>query len=246
MREFNQPHHGQARARRSRGPEPTRPYAGGFETVVGGSVVGDQDLKLSRIVGERALEAFQEFAQEITGPVARTGATVVVVRDDDGRARHHSEIGNFARRTAEGASRRLPSPPMSADFPPVEAPRLALRVLMMPRDTNHQGTIFGGIILAHIDQAGYIEARRHGLHRWVTACIDRVDFKASVHTGEVIELKTRTIRLGRTSVAIQVLVDAERLDGSWARVTEAQMTMVAVDDTGKAMPFRDSPTPEAH
>ena len=67
-----------------------------------------------------------------------------------------------------------------------------------------------------------------------------------MHTGEVIELKTRTIRLGRTSVAIQVLVDAERLDGSWARVTEAQMTMVAVDDAGKAMPFRDSPTPEAH
>jgi acyl-CoA hydrolase len=115
--------------------------------------------------------------------------------------------------------------------------RLALRVLMMPRDTNHQGTIFGGIILAHIDQAGYVEARRHGLHRWVTASIDRVDFHAPVHVGEVIECRTRTIRVGRSSVTVQVVVDAERMDGAWARVTEAQLTMVSVDAQGKAIPF---------
>jgi len=128
-----------------------------------------------------------------------------------------------------------------SEFPPVDAPHLALRVLMMPRDTNHQGTIFGGIILAHIDQAGYIEARRHGLHRWVTACVDRVDFKAPVDVGEVVEFKCRTIRLGRTSVTVQVVVDAERLDGQWARVTEAQLTMVAVDDKGHSIPFREAP-----
>ena len=131
---------------------------------------------------------------------------------------------------------------MSGEFPPVDAPRLALRVLMMPRDTNHQGTIFGGIILAHVDQAGYIEARHHGLHRWVTASVDRVDFKAPVHVGEVVEFKTRTIRLGRSSVTVQVVVDAERLDGTWARVTEAQLTMVAVGEDGHAIPFR-SPAP---
>jgi acyl-CoA thioesterase YciA len=132
-----------------------------------------------------------------------------------------------------------------SDFPPVESPRLALRVLMMPRDTNHQGTIFGGIILAHVDQAGYIEARRHGLHRWVTASIDRVDFKAPVLVGEVVEFRTRTIRLGRTSVAVQVVVDAERLDGTWVRVTEAQLTMVSVDVAGKSIPFRETP-PTGH
>lgn len=125
-----------------------------------------------------------------------------------------------------------------SSFPPTDAPQLALRVLMMPRDTNHQGTIFGGIILAHIDQAGYVEARRHGLHRWVTASVDRVDFKAPVAVGEVVEFRTRTIRLGRTSVTVQVVVDAERLDGAWSRVTEAQITMVAVDDAGRSMPFR--------
>ena len=129
---------------------------------------------------------------------------------------------------------------MSAEFPPIAAPRLSLRVLMMPRDTNHQGTIFGGIILAHIDQAGYVEARHHGLHRWVTASVDRVDFKAPVHVGEIVEFKTRTIRLGRTSVTVQVVVDAERLDGTWVHVTEAQLTMVSVGDDGQAIPFRES------
>jgi acyl-CoA thioesterase YciA len=130
---------------------------------------------------------------------------------------------------------------MSSEFPPVEAPTLALRVLMMPRDTNHQGTIFGGIILAHIDQAGYVEARSHGLHRWVTASIDRVDFKAPVQVGEVVEFKSRTIRVGRSSVTVQVVVDAQRLDGSWARVTEAQLTMVSVDEAGRSIPFRSEP-----
>jgi acyl-CoA thioesterase YciA len=130
-----------------------------------------------------------------------------------------------------------------SDFPPVDAPLLALRVLMMPRDTNHQGTIFGGIILAHVDQAGYVEARRHGLHRWVTASVDRVDFKAPVAVGEIVEFKTRTIRLGRSSVTVQVVVDAERLDGRWSRVTEAQLTMVAVDAHGRSIPFREQSPP---
>ena len=125
--------------------------------------------------------------------------------------------------------------------PPTDEPQLALRVLMMPRDTNHQGTIFGGIILAYIDQGGYVEARKHGLHRWVTASVDRVDFKAPVAVGEVVEFKTRTIRLGRTSVAVQVVVDAQRLDGTWARVTEAQLTMVSVDEHGRSIPFRQTP-----
>ena len=124
-----------------------------------------------------------------------------------------------------------------SDFPAVSEPTLALRVLMMPRDTNHQGAIFGGIILAHVDQAGYVEARKHGIHRWVTASIDRVDFKAPVHVGEIVECRTRTIRLGRSSVTVQVAVDAERLDGTWARVTEAQLTMVSVDETGRAIPL---------
>ncbi|RLS89748.1 MAG: acyl-CoA thioesterase [Planctomycetota bacterium] len=124
----------------------------------------------------------------------------------------------------------------------MDVPKLALRVLMMPRDTNHQGTIFGGIILAHIDQAGYVEARRHGIHRWVTASVDRVDFKAPVFVGEIVEFQARTIKLGRSSVSVQVVVDAQRLDGTWARVTEAQLTMVSVDADGHSIPFSAPPS----
>jgi acyl-CoA thioesterase YciA len=66
-----------------------------------------------------------------------------------------------------------------------------------------------------------------------------VDFKAPVNVGEVVEFQTRTIRLGRSSVTVQVVVDAERVDGNWARVTEAQLTMVSVDAQGKSIPFRE-------
>lgn len=128
-----------------------------------------------------------------------------------------------------------------SDFPPVAEPHLALRVLMMPPKMVPWWFVSRGIILAHIDQAGYVEARRHGLHRWVTASVDRVDFKAPVVVGEVVEFKTRTIRLGRSSVTVQVVVDSERLDGTWSRVTEAQLTMVAVDPTGRSIPFRETP-----
>jgi hypothetical protein len=75
--------------------------------------------------------------------------------------------------------------------------RLALRVTMMPRDTNHYGTIFGGVILSLIDQAGFVEARTHGSHRWVTAAIDRVEFVAPVQVGDVVSLLTKTVRDGQ-------------------------------------------------
>ena len=74
-----------------------------------------------------------------------------------------------------------------------------LRALMMPADTNHQGTVFGGVILSRIDQAGYLEARKNGRHRWVTASIDQVNFVAPVYDGDTVSFKTRTIKTGRSS-----------------------------------------------
>lgn len=109
---------------------------------------------------------------------------------------------------------------------------------MMPRDTNHYGTIFGGVILSLIDQAGFVEARTHGSHRWVTAAIDRVEFVAPVQVGDVVSLFTKTVRTGRTSVTVAVEVDAERYEtGKVARVTSATMTMVSVDARGVPTPF---------
>ena len=117
--------------------------------------------------------------------------------------------------------------------------KIALRVLMMPKDTNHEGTIFGGVILSHIDQAAYIEARRHGAHRWVTAAINKVNFIAPVFTGDIVSYRTRTVNVGRTSVTVSVEVEAERRqDGSCVAVTSAQLVIVAIDENRNPTTFR--------
>ena len=117
----------------------------------------------------------------------------------------------------------------------------ALRVVMMPRDANVYGTIFGGVILSYIDQAGFIEARKHGLHRWVTVSIEQVDFRAPVFIGDVVSFLTSTESTGTSSVKVRVRVEAERYrSGQTVPVTEARLTMVAIDAAGKPIPF-DSP-----
>jgi len=119
----------------------------------------------------------------------------------------------------------------------------ALRVVMMPRDTNQYGTIFGGVILSYIDQAGFIEARKHGVHRWVTASIDRVDFHAPVLTGDVVEFRTATERAGTKSVRVRIRVLSERYaTGDTVHVTEATLTMVSINAAGQPIPFNSAPT----
>ena len=121
--------------------------------------------------------------------------------------------------------------------------QLALRVMTMPKDTNQYGTIFGGVMLSIIDQAGFAEARRHGRHRWVTVAIDRVEFKQPVHLGDIVECWTSVERLGRTSVTLNVDVLAQRYDsGLTVQVTTARLTMVSVDANGVAIPHASPAT----
>lgn len=127
--------------------------------------------------------------------------------------------------------------------PPTAQRRLALRHMTLPRDTNQYGTIFGGVILSFIDQAGFVEARRHGAHRWVTVAIDRVEFKRPVHVGDIVNLYATTVRTGTTSVTVRIDVEAERYaTGDTVPVTTATMTLVAVDAAGKPIPFTAPPT----
>lgn len=108
----------------------------------------------------------------------------------------------------------------------------AIRVMMMPRDTNANGTIFGGVILSYIDQAGAIEARRRYPHRYVTVAIDRVEFKQPVYVGDVLSFHGNIIRTGRTSLTVQVTVVATRFENPQivVPVTEAQLVYVAIDE----------------
>ena len=117
---------------------------------------------------------------------------------------------------------------------------LALQVLMMPSHTNHEGTIFGGVILSNIDQAAYVEARRHGPHRWVTAAVDRVDFLQPVYMGEIVSYWAWTSRQGTSSVTVNVEVLAQRRDtGKLCKVTTAELVMVAMGPDGKPRPYSD-------
>src|SRR5688500_13178868 len=89
----------------------------------------------------------------------------------------------------------------------------AIRVLLLPKDTNAYGTIFGGVILSNIDLASAIEARKVAPHRFVTKAMREVEFHEPVFLGDIVSFYTSTVRVGRTSVTVQVLVEAERWGG---------------------------------
>ena len=126
--------------------------------------------------------------------------------------------------------------------PPNHQPTLALRVVTMPRDTNQYGTIFGGVILSYIDQAGFIEARRYGGHKWVTVALDQVVFEQPVHLGDIVSCHTHATRLGNTSITVHVAVSAERFESNiTVPVTSASITLVNVDPDGKPTPFQSVP-----
>ncbi len=118
----------------------------------------------------------------------------------------------------------------------------AIRVSLLPRDTNAMGTIFGGIILSYIDQAGAVEGNLHCTGRLVTVAMREVEFHQPVFVGDLVSLYTETVAVGRTSVTVKVVVEAERRfrGRDTVRVTEAEVVYVQVDDQGRPKPIQDS------
>ncbi|MEP6903558.1 MAG: hotdog domain-containing protein [Actinomycetota bacterium] len=108
----------------------------------------------------------------------------------------------------------------------------AIRLTMMPRDTNAHGTIFGGVILSYIDVAGGVEAVRHTGHdRFVTVAMKEVKFHEPVFVGDLVSFYATTTKVGNTSITIKVIVESERFGshGQSVRVTEADVTYVAIN-----------------
>jgi len=108
----------------------------------------------------------------------------------------------------------------------------AIRITLLPRDTNSQGTVFGGIILSYIDMAGAIEAhRRTQMERFVTVAMREVIFHKPVFVGDLVSFYAETLEIGTTSITVRVVVEAERVGRSTdrVRVTEAEVVYVAVD-----------------
>lgn len=125
---------------------------------------------------------------------------------------------------------------------------LALKAVMMPRETNPHGTIFGGVILSYIDQAGAVGAR-HAVRQneWleqplVTVAMDKVEFHEPVFVGDVVSFHTEVKRIGTTSITMHVSVETDR-DGETIKLTEATVTYVTVQQAGgsrKPAPIRGS------
>ena len=109
----------------------------------------------------------------------------------------------------------------------------AIRLTMMPRDTNAHGTVFGGVILSYIDVAGGVEAVRHTKHeRFVTVAMKEVIFHEPVFIGDLVSFYATTLQVGKTSITIHVEVEAERFGnkGQKVRVTSADITFVAINE----------------
>jgi acyl-CoA thioesterase YciA len=121
----------------------------------------------------------------------------------------------------------------------------AIRVMMFPRDTNPAGTIFGGVILSYIDQAGAEEAKLHGADTVVTVAMKEVVFHEPVYVGDLMSFYTELVRTGRSSVTVRVAVEAARHRDrrEVVPVTEAEITYVNVDDNRRPTPLRRPGTP---
>ena len=108
---------------------------------------------------------------------------------------------------------------------------VTLRVMPMPADANHTGDIFGGWIMAQVDLAGAVPAMRVAKGRVATVAVNSFAFKQPVFVGDIVSLYADVVRIGRTSITVSVEVYAQhRSAADAAKVTEAVLTYVAVDD----------------
>ncbi|HEX2013062.1 MAG TPA: acyl-CoA thioesterase [Roseateles sp.] len=126
--------------------------------------------------------------------------------------------------------------------PPQTAPReLVLRVMPMPADANANGDIFGGWIMAQVDLAGSVLPARISRGRVATVAVNEFIFKQPVSVGDLLSFYAQVTRVGRTSITVHVEVVAERdpANPHVVKVTEANLTYVAIDREGKSRPFAE-------
>ena len=121
----------------------------------------------------------------------------------------------------------------------------AIRTVAMPADTNANGDIFGGWVLSQMDLAAGIIAFRRARGRVATVAVDGMTFHRPVSVGDVVSCYANVIRVGRTSLTVQVdtFVIRGRINDE-VKVTEGRFTMVAIDDQGKPRPVGTAGTTE--
>ncbi len=122
-----------------------------------------------------------------------------------------------------------------------------LRVMPMPSDANIHGDVFGGWIMAQVDIAGAIIAARRANGRVATIAVNSFLFKQPVFVGDLLSFYAELVKVGNTSVTVQVEVYAERFSdqGEYVKVTEATLTYVAIDENGRPRPLAPEPAQPA-
>ena len=115
--------------------------------------------------------------------------------------------------------------------------KVRIKRVMLPADTNFEGTIFGGVILSEMDLAALEAAREVQRCKFVTKFINEVDFIAPVYVGDTLYVYGDAKKIGNTSVTVHIDVRAVRREtGKKVIVTKAKIVMVAIDDSGKKRP----------
>lgn len=133
-------------------------------------------------------------------------------------------------------------PGSRAHLPAVDLPtdkELVLKVIPMPSDTNANGDIFGGWVMAQVDLAGAVIPARMAKGRMATVAVNEFVFKQPVKVGDILSFFGSVTRVGKTSVTVKIEVFAERFgdQGRYIKVTEAFLTYVAIDDQGRPRPL---------
>lgn len=123
---------------------------------------------------------------------------------------------------------------------------VAIRVIAMPPDTNQYGDIFGGWIMSQVDLAGASIASRRAGCRTATVAVTSFTFKEPVWVGDVVSFYAKILKIGNTSITVDVEVFAERLhkdNHKIVKVTEAQLVYVALDENGRPHPVNRPDNP---
>jgi acyl-CoA thioesterase YciA len=110
-----------------------------------------------------------------------------------------------------------------------------IRIIPMPADTNANGTIFGGWVMAQVDLAGSVPATQRAMGQVATVAVNSFAFKEPVFVGDLVSFYAAVVKTGRTSITVDVEVYAQRhrFGSEVVKVTEAELTYVAIDDNGE-------------
>jgi acyl-CoA thioesterase YciA len=163
------------------------------------------------------------------------------------RKKHNQEVVAMSVESSAGgpsAAARETLPAATSELTgPVSLPQgreLVMRVMPMPADTNANGDVFGGWIMAQVDLAGSVLPARLARGRIATVAVNQFIFKQPISIGDLLSFYARIERVGRTSITVHMEVYAERnpADPQVVKVTEANLTYVAIDHEGKPREVR--------